>query len=116
MELSYMTLAADTDYQELKELLELITKAGLRCSYDLLHAAADQRSPDKSNFYNSRAHYWATIFNPADGGTDYRHDLHRRISYLENELRNRTLKYKALLAEHEITDTVIGDEVDEAPF
>lgn len=90
-------------------------KAGRRCSYDLLHSAADQRTPEKSAFYNSRAHYWGTIFNPADGGSDYRHDLHRRISYLESELRSRTMKYKALLAEHGIEDTVFRDPLGEEP-
>lgn len=91
-----------TEYEELKELLELITKAGRRCAYDLLHASADQRTPEKSQYYYDRGHYWGTIFNPADGGTDYRHDLHRHISDLDYELKSRTLKYKALLAKHGI--------------
>ena len=71
----------------LKELLEVTTKAGRRCAYDLSHAI--DLIPRDDPFVQSlreRAELWLSIFNPANGPNDYRNSLHHEIFKLEGEI------------------------------
>lgn len=80
-----------------KELLEISTKAGRRCAYDLAHSG-DMIPGEVGQSIRERAENWLTVFNPANGVKDYRNILHKEIFNLEMEMN----KYKERLKENNI--------------
>jgi len=88
------------------ELLELITKAGRRCAYDLRHAAdlcADRAVGEE---FRERADMWLKIFNPANGPKDYRNKFHHEIYALERRLHQMAELAKKHGASQEDIDVV----------
>lgn len=75
-----------TPEQAQRELLELIVKVARRCAYDLRHAADDMSDKKTAELFHSRAATFLTIFDPADGGKNYRHRLHNEIDDLATKV------------------------------
>lgn len=80
----------NTPRDEMVEIHDLIVLAARRCAYDLNHAADEIGKSAYGIDYHQRSQNWLDIFNPADGGKNYRHRLHREIACLEHE--NEKLK------------------------
>ena len=72
--------------QDMKELNRVIIRAARRCAYDLGHAAGEIKDPDTQKIFWDRHYMWLNVFNPVNGGKDYRDELHRRISFLEHRV------------------------------
>lgn len=78
--------------RDLKQLNELIIKSARRCAYDLSHAASTISTlgpgdiPEEYHVFRERADYWKSVFNPADGGKNYRSSLGNEIMELEAEV------------------------------
>ncbi len=70
---------------EFLEQYMLILKAARRCAYDLAHAGGNLYGTPYAEFYSKRARMWQNLFTP-QGGKDYRHDLHIKITDLESKL------------------------------
>lgn len=66
--------------------LELMTKAGRRCAYDLRHAASCIHDPAEQQLFHDRAYMWLNVFNPGSDGKNYRHRLHIEIDRLETRI------------------------------
>lgn len=96
----------DAPEQMMDDLLELCTKAGRRCAYDLQHACGDMRDSEYARMLRKRADMWLQIFNPANGMKDYRARLHNDIFNLEM----RVERLQAILKEHNLSDP------EEIPF
>lgn len=68
---------------------ETLIRLARRCAYDLRHTV-DQLPPE--HFYNkemgmrSRSNWWVAQFAKGNPGKDYRHEMHREISELKNDL------------------------------
>lgn len=90
-----------------QEQLELITKAGRRCAYDLLHAASCIRNEREAKIFHERAYMWLNVFNPGDDGKNYRHRLHREIEILEDHVA----ELQQLCAKHGIDHTKTGPDI-----
>lgn len=71
---------------DLIELNRLVVKAARRCAYDLGHAASEIKNSEYSTMFHDRHHMWLKVFNPADGGKNYRDELHYKIDSLENRI------------------------------
>lgn len=86
-----------------KEMFELLSKAGLRCAYDLRHAANHIKDKELSKMFNDRAKMWLNIFNPNNGPKNYINSFHREIWGLEKDIE----KLKALLREKGVSEEEI---------
>lgn len=78
---------------ELRQLNELMVKSARRCAYDLRHAASylsmsspDGKLPPECEIFHERSRYWLSVFNPADGGKNYRTQLGNEIDKLQDEV------------------------------
>lgn len=76
-----------TPEQAQAEMIELLTKAGRRCAYDLKHAA-DYMTGDVEfqKIMRDRADHFLSVFNPGNDQKNYRTRLHGIILNLENEV------------------------------
>lgn len=90
-----------------KEMFEVISKAGLRCAYDLRHAADHINDKELSNMFNNRSKMWLNIFNPNNGPKNYQNSLHNEIYNLERDVE----KLKKLLREKGVQENEIEAEL-----
>lgn len=90
-----------TPHQALQELYELLIKSARRATYDFKHAIDCIQDREMRDLFSARSKEWLKIFQP-DGMKSYRHELHMEIFNLESKIT----RYKDLLAENDITDTV----------
>lgn len=91
-----------------RELLELTIKAARRCAYDLAHAVDHMEVGEFRDTLTHRAHHWKTVFNPANGPKDYRHDLHVKVGSLERRVAGLLVLCKA--------NGVDPGDLDDFPF
>jgi len=97
----------DNPYAILRDQLELITKAGRRCAYDLAHAVDCMPQNDVlTELLRENVKMWKSIFNPGDDGKNYRHHLHNTINQLECEVE----RLKKLCEQHNISHVDIERE------
>lgn len=90
-----------------KEMFELLSKAGLRCAYDLRHAADNIEDKELSKMFNDRAKMWLNIFNPNNGPKEYSNSLHKEIWGLERDIgRLKNLLIEKGVSEEEIEATI----------
>ena len=90
---------------ELKDINRLITKAGRRCAHDLAHACSDVWTLSKQvehlggeldwrskqgEVWRERSIMWLEIFDHADGGKNYRDNLHIEINRLDTLVNKYT--------------------------
>lgn len=78
---------------ELRQLNELMVKSARRCAYDLRHAASylsmtgeNGKIPPECEIFHERSRHWLSVFNPADGGKNYRSKLINDIEELHDEV------------------------------
>lgn len=79
----------NTPYRDFAQIHELCMLAARRCAHDLDHASGEifYTSGDKeesSKFFHDRASMWREVFYPIENQKRYRHELHNKISQLEN--------------------------------
>lgn len=106
----YRLLGEPEQVGEMRELLELTTKAARRCTHDLGHCADDiwmyrnrgEEATAAAEDWHKRAEMWGVIFYPDRGPKNYRSEMHLEISRLECEVtRLRDLLRANLLADND---------------
>lgn len=90
----------------LRETLELVVKAGRRCTHDLAHAVDCISDKTEQQMFQERVAVWHAVFYQDGGPKDYRHRLHQDISRLECEVK----RLKRRCTQHGINPD------DELPF